>query len=304
MRWKARRCARLMAVMLAFTACSQADDESPGPGVMTWDAAAIALADAGTSPPALAGGAAGAGGAAAGTGGATLGGPAGGGTTGAAPGPATTGATAGGATTGAMSEGGTPGGATPGGGPVGVQPAPDAGAPGSGAPPVLTLPSSSVPCGGSPCDTLANVCCESWSTTGFGAQQSCVASTACNRMYSRDDPAMNRVVPHTCDGKEDCPAGQICCFIADGRPICDFADILECNAKVTGPGGGRICTEADKCVLGALAFIGEGVPLGVLSCNDDSDCQARAGTSCQPEQDNTVTTGRGVAARSYVKVCR
>lgn len=230
-----------------------------------------------------------------------LGGIAGGGASGATAG-GTAGAMAGGGTAGTPS--GVAGGATGGAMPGGTQPAPDAGAAVDSGPPVLTLPGASVPCGGSACDTLVNVCCESWSTTGFGMQQSCIKRDACNRMYSRDDPAMNRVVPHACDGKEDCATGQACCFIADGRPICDFADILECNAKVTGPGGGRICAEPASCMLGALVFIGEGVPLGVLSCNDDGDCQARAGTTCQPEQDNTVTTGKGVMARNYVKVCR
>jgi hypothetical protein len=296
MRWKAHRCARLMAMMLTATACNQGDEQMPAPGVTTSDAAVLGTVDAGSGTSLPGGGAAPAGG---GTGsdmgGAMLGGTNAGGMTGTAGGAA-------GGTTGILGGGATAGGAAG----AGPQPAEDAGTTqDSGRPkPMLTLPGSSVPCGGNPCDTLLNVCCESWSTTGFGMAQSCVTRMECNRMYSRNDLASNRVVPHTCDGMEDCPVGHACCFIADGLPLCDFENILECNAKVYGPGGGRICAEADKCVLGGIEFIGEGVPLGVLSCNDDADCQPRAGTSCQPEQDNTITTGRGVMARSYIKVCR
>jgi hypothetical protein len=299
MRCKAHRCARLIAMMLTATACNQGDEPTPAPGVMLWDSGVVGAVDAAPGAALQGGGAAMAGGGTGG-GGAAVGGTTGGGMTGALAGGAS-GGTTGGMPTGTMGGSGSAGGAT-----GGAEPAQDAGATqDSGRPkPILTVPTSSVPCGGNPCDTLANVCCESWSTTGFGTEQSCIPRMECNRKYSRDDLASNRVVPHACDGMEDCPAGQACCFIADGLPLCDFENILECNAKVYGPGGGRICADADKCVIGGIEFIGEGVPLGVLSCNDDADCQPRAGTSCQPEQDNTITTGRGVKARSYIKVCR
>jgi hypothetical protein len=134
----------------------------------------------------------------------------------------------------------------------------------------------------------------------------CATRDACRQAYPFDifSPDLNRVVTHTCDGKEDCSGGQVCCFYAEGRPICDALDPAACLANLTGPGGSRICAEEAKCKQGSLEFIGEGLPLGVLSCNDDGDCQARAGTSCQPEQDNTLTSGKGVRGRSYVRVCR
>jgi hypothetical protein len=42
----------------------------------------------------------------------------------------------------------------------------------------------------------------------------------------------------------------------------------------------------------------------VLACNDDGDCPDRKDTSCQPEQDGSITAGKGIKARPYVKVCR
>ena len=56
MRWNARRCARLMAVMPSSAACNQADDEAPGPSA-SWDAALLGGVDAGAAPPAPGGGA-------------------------------------------------------------------------------------------------------------------------------------------------------------------------------------------------------------------------------------------------------
>ena len=52
------------------------------------------------------------------------------------------------------------------------------------------------------------------------------------------------------------------------------------------------------------AMVAEGVPTGVLACNDDADCADRPDTRCQPEESGSLTTGMGVQARSYVKVCR
>jgi hypothetical protein len=283
--------------MLMSTACSPADDEMPGPGTATWDAAVLAGVDASTGPSALGGGTAMAGGSTAGGG--TPGGLAGGGVIGATAGGAMSG---GGGTSGAA--GGGSAGATAGGG---AQPMPDAGPTIDSGPPVLTLPTSSVACGGSTCDGLSNVCCESWSAgTGFSNQQMCSTREACRQAFPFDifNPDSNRVVTHSCDGNEDCSASQVCCFYAEGRPICDALDPATCLANLTGPGGSRICAEETACKQDALQFVAEGLPLGVLSCNDNGDCQARPGTSCQPEQDNTVTTGKGVMARNYVKVCR
>jgi hypothetical protein len=184
---------------------------------------------------------------------------------------------------------------------------PDAGATSDSGSPVLTLPTSSVACGASTCDGLSKVCCESWSAgIGFSNQQMCATRDACRQAFPFDifNPDSNRVVTHSCDGNEDCSAGQVCCFYAEGRPICDALDPATCLANLTGPGGSRICAEETACKQDALQFIAEGLPLGVLSCNDNGDCQVRPGTTCQPEQDNTVTTGKGVVARSYVKVCR
>lgn len=168
----------------------------------------------------------------------------------------------------------------------------------------LEIPTASVPCNGKPCDTLANVCCESWSKgAGFGATQSCMTREMCNKTYSRSGET-NRAIPHECDGKEDCSGGQVCCMIAYSQPLCELADISECITKITGPGGSGICADNDQCMLGSTQFVAEGVPLGILACNDDSDCADRPETRCQPEQSNSLTTGKGVQARSYVKVCR
>jgi hypothetical protein len=169
---------------------------------------------------------------------------------------------------------------------------------------VLEVPTSTVPCGGKPCDTLANVCCESWSKgTGFGATQSCVTRDQCQKMFSRSGE-QNRAIPHECDGKEDCSGGQVCCLYAPGQPLCEFADLAMCISKLFGPGGAGICVDDDKCKLGSTQFVAEGVPLGILACNDNADCADRAGTSCQAEESNSISTGKGVNARSHIKVCR
>jgi hypothetical protein len=194
---------------------------------------------------------------------------------------------------------------------------PEAGAPDATAPAakpdaarpilVLDIPKASVPCGGMACDTSVDqVCCESWSVgTGFGSSQSCLTRMDCNRRYRRNGE-QERAIPHECDGKEDCSGGQVCCMVADGMPLCDFADALngECTSKVYGPGGSGICADNDLCKLGSTQLIALGVPLGVLACNDDSDCADRQGTKCQPEPDNSMTTGRGVKGRMHVKVCQ
>jgi len=172
---------------------------------------------------------------------------------------------------------------------------------------VLTIPKASVPCGGMECDTsIDKVCCESWSVgTGFGATQTCLTRMECQMRFRRNGE-QNRAIPHECDGKEDCSGGQACCMVADGQPLCDFGDALngECTSKVYGPGGSGICADSDLCKLGSTQLIALGVPLGVLACNDDSDCADRAGTKCVPEPDNSITTGRGGKGRKHVKVCQ
>lgn len=172
---------------------------------------------------------------------------------------------------------------------------------------ILEIPKASVPCGGTACDTSVDkVCCESWSVgTGFGASQSCLTRMECNQRYRRNGE-QERAIPHECDGKEDCSGGQVCCMVADGQPLCDFGDALngECNSKVYGPGGSGICADNNLCKLGSTQLIALGVPLGVLACNDDSDCADRQGTKCQPEPENSMTTGRGVKGRPHVKVCQ
>lgn len=173
---------------------------------------------------------------------------------------------------------------------------------------VLEIPQSIVECGGSPCNTLDNVCCESWSKgMGFTGAQVCTTREACEKKYGRSGE-QNRAVEHECDDKEDCSGGQVCCFYAYGQPLCELGDILMCVAKMTGPGGSRICADNDKCQIcssqDTCGFIGLGAPIGVLSCSDDGDCADRPGTSCQPEEDNSATTGQGIKARSYIKVCR
>lgn len=168
----------------------------------------------------------------------------------------------------------------------------------------LPIPIATVECGGSPCNTLDNVCCESWSKgSGFAGQLSCITRDACNKKYSRGGE-QNRAVVHECDDKQDCSAGQVCCFYAYGQPLCELGDILECTTKLIGPGGSRICADNDACVLGSTQYVGDGAAIGELSCTADSDCEDRPGTSCQAEVSNSLTTGKSGAARSYIKVCR
>jgi hypothetical protein len=289
MRSNIRLCAALAA---ALSACGETGEAGPGPVFMAADSAVLGMGNLDASVPIN-------------NNPGTAGGTAGGLTGGAIPG-ATTGGASGTAGAGPLDAGGGPmpgGGGMPGGGmSQDAGPSNDA-----SAPPVLTVPTSSVDCGGSACNALTNVCCEAWSIgTGFSGQQMCATRDACRQAYPFDvfNPDANRVVTHMCDGKEDCAAGQVCCFYMEGRPICDAIDPAMCFANLMGPGAGRICAEEAKCQQGAFEFVGEGLPLGVLSCNDDGDCQARPGTSCQPEPDGSLTTGTSIKARAHVKVCR
>lgn len=168
----------------------------------------------------------------------------------------------------------------------------------------LEIPKAIVECNGQPCDVLENVCCESWGKgMGFKGELSCITRDACNKKYSRSGE-QNRAVTHECDDKSDCSAGQVCCFYAYGQPLCELGDILECTTKMVGPGGSRICADNDACQLGSVQYIGDGAPIGELSCLTDADCADRPGKTCQSEQDNSITTGKASKARSYVKVCR
>lgn len=189
---------------------------------------------------------------------------------------------------------------------AGSKPDSDAGGskPDARVPLVLEIPKADMTCGKSSCDLLANVCCESWSVgKGFPDDRSCITREKCLDEFERVGD-QNRAVTHECDGKEDCSGGLACCLVAEGAPNCAFDDIAMCTSKVIGPGGGGVCADATQCVLGSTRFIAPGVPLGILACNDDSDCEDRPETRCQPEQDNSLSTGVGVKARSYVKVCR
>jgi hypothetical protein len=168
----------------------------------------------------------------------------------------------------------------------------------------LPLPMANVDCNGNPCNTLDNVCCESWSkTTGFSGNLSCITMAECNKKFARSGE-QNRSVVHECDDKQDCSAGQVCCFYAYSQPLCELGDILECTTKLIGPGGSRVCADNDACELGSTQYIGDGAAIGVLSCLADSDCEDRPGTTCQPEESGSLTTGKSGKARSYVKVCR
>jgi hypothetical protein len=167
---------------------------------------------------------------------------------------------------------------------------------------VLEVPTSTVTCGGEACDTLANVCCSSWSkASGFTDAESCVVRSDCYKKFGRAGDS-NRAVTRECDGKEDCSAGQVCCVYADGMPL--FTDYLN-PVDLLGPGGSTICADAMDCVYNNRStFIANGIALGEFECNDNTDCADRPGTTCQAEVDNSHSTGAGVKARPRVKVCR
>jgi len=175
----------------------------------------------------------------------------------------------------------------------------------------IQIPLAKVPCGNSECAIREDhLCCGGWDpVTGFTAEM-CITEDACfwtpNAEELLDDEGLYsmtiggslikpRGVSSTCDGAEDCKPGQACCYVRIGFPLGTPPN------NWTGPGAGRQCMDPDTCLDIAAA---NGVPTGVLSCNDDTDCAFAAGTTCQPEQDNTATTGANVKARANYKVCR
>jgi hypothetical protein len=175
---------------------------------------------------------------------------------------------------------------------------------------VIDLPVASVPCGASACEIRnGNVCCDYWQRSGFGNVPMCIHEDKCLRTspfdsglyFQSEDPLWTgrdpkRAVVSRCDGAEDCSVGQVCCYVREGAPIPDGL-----STNWIGPGAGRQCMDAKDC-LAVVAT--NGVPTGVLSCNDDDDCRAASGTRCLPEEDNSPTTGKNVKARPDYKVCR
>lgn len=184
---------------------------------------------------------------------------------------------------------------------------------GDQAPPlVIEIPIASVPCGASACEIRnGNVCCDYWQRAGFGNVPMCIHEDDClltgplddKGLYTQsEDPLWSgldpkRAVVSRCDGAEDCAAGQVCCYVREGMPLPD--GLL--STVWVGPGAGRQCMDAEACLAIAAT---NGVPTGVLSCNDDDDCRKADGTRCLPEQDNSPTTGKNVKARPDYKVCR
>ncbi len=174
----------------------------------------------------------------------------------------------------------------------------------------IVIPLAKVPCGATECEIRDDkLCCGGWDPTSGFTAETCITDDACfwtpNAEEGFDDEGLYsmtiggslvkpRGLTSTCDGAEDCKPGQVCCYVRIGVPLGSFPNW-------TGPGAGRQCMDADTCMdLGAA----NGVPPGVLSCNDDTDCALAAGTTCQPEQANTATTGANVKARANYKVCR
>jgi hypothetical protein len=182
----------------------------------------------------------------------------------------------------------------------------------------ITIPLAKVPCGKSECAIRDDkICCGGWDPgTGFlpngssVVEEMCVTDDACfwtpNAEEGFDDEGLYsmtlggplvgkpRGVSSSCDGSEDCKETQVCCYVRVGVP-------MGSPDAWTGPGAGRQCMDLKNCMDVGTA---NGVPTGVVSCNDDGDCAMVAGTKCQPEQDNTATTGANVKARANYKVCR
>jgi hypothetical protein len=166
----------------------------------------------------------------------------------------------------------------------------------------IELPIAKVTCGSSTCEIRdRKVCCESWTDQGFGTDSMCIVLDDCTKDGPLDPTGIYwsavgspRAVVSLCDGMEDCSANEVCCYIKQGMPT-------GLGPPWTGPGAGRQCLSYDDCTASGAA---NGIPTGVASCNDDKDCVQFKGTTCQPEQDNSVTTGDGVKARPHFKVCR
>jgi hypothetical protein len=175
----------------------------------------------------------------------------------------------------------------------------DAG-PADAGPIMITIPTRSVPCGGSDCTTTSNrTCCQGWSMgTGFEGTPTCTTQAACTSDHAFMDTT-NRIVMSDCDEASDCGGGQICCFVRYGMPV--FADLF--SSDVVGPGASRLCLDLAACNAGAGSISGVlGVPVGVVACKSNADCKDFG--TCQPETNDSSTTGKGVTARPGVMVCR
>ncbi|MFT3928373.1 MAG: hypothetical protein QM778_37945 [Myxococcales bacterium] len=171
----------------------------------------------------------------------------------------------------------------------------------------IEIPLAKVQCGNSECAIKEDfMCCDGWNVlSGFKNQPKCITEDACTITPTLDEPddpglyyivgtLVDRAITSTCDGREDCKDSQVCCYVRQGSPIGSLD-------HWSGPGAGRQCMDLDACLdVGAA----NGVPTGVLSCNDNDDCQKAPGKTCQPEQDKSVTTGDAASARPGYKVCR
>jgi hypothetical protein len=173
----------------------------------------------------------------------------------------------------------------------------DAGAMGDGGSVVIEIPVRKIMCGSSECQTTDNrVCCESWSkATGFDKEPMCIAEATCTQTYNQYTGDTGRAVLSVCEGAEDCPVGQVCCFYTTGMPV--FESLIDFTR--VGPGAGRSCMTLADCNSDTLG----GDPVGLVACSKDEDCSAAGGT-CQPELAASVTTGKNGKPRPNVKVCR
>lgn len=161
----------------------------------------------------------------------------------------------------------------------------------------LVLPeevSRVVQCGNDPCEISDGyVCCESWRNTGWD-NVACAPEAACDNVEPGFPGPTAWDLTSTCDGREDCGLGQVCCFVSQGMP---------------GAGFGRQCMGLTQCNGGGGLTMG--MPQGIYSCNDDglgelgqpgSDCP-RDGQTCVMEADGAESAG-GQAGRPYVGICQ
>jgi hypothetical protein len=162
---------------------------------------------------------------------------------------------------------------------------------------VIEIPTRKIRCGDSECQTTDNrVCCESWDKSkGFDGAPMCIAEATCTQMYSQFTGDTGRAVLSVCEGGEDCPVGQVCCFYTTGTPV--FESLLDLTR--VGPGAGRSCMTLADCNSDTFG----GDPTGVVGCTKDEDC-SEAGGTCQAELKGSVTTGKHGNPRPDVKVCR
>lgn len=112
---------------------------------------------------------------------------------------------------------------------------------------------------------LEGACCLTFEFASFGFTEQCAAD--------RESTCPDSSFTVGCDGREDCPAGQVCCMTGLDmlRPNASCMEVATCDAP---SGGDRVCVSESDCSNGEVCcgVTGLSLPVDLGVCR--SVCQA------------------------------